>query len=397
MESLYLLKYGELSLKGGNRKEFELHVCRDIKSKLPDLDFKLQRVWQRLYLRPATDCSEDRCRRKIEQALARTFGIVGFAKSYVTAKDIEEIEEAAALLTQSLIKQGGIRFKIEARRSDKSFAYSSYDIACTLGDRLRRRFPQLIVDLKHPDWLIQVEVRKKVYVYGPDIKSPGGLPLGSSGSGLLLLSGGIDSPVAGYLMAKRGLHIDAVYYHTPPYTSEQSVQKVQELARALSLFATGLRLFVVPFTDIQLAVNRYAKKGETTLLVRAAMIRIAEILARREDYDCLITGESLGQVASQTVSSMHFTGSNTNLPVFRPLVGLDKEDIIRLAREIGTYETSILPYEDCCTLFAPQHPVVRPDFRRMVHSFEALHLEELIDSAAQTAAAHDTRDDKYSV
>ena len=383
VESLYLIKYGELSLKGKNRKDFELRLRDDIRAKLHDVPIRFRNEWGRLYLYPPEGEQAAQATRRIEQTLSRTFGMVGFAKSYVVSQDIEQIRQAACLLTEELRTARGNRFKIEARRSDKSFAYSSYQICCILGDTLRRRFPELEVDMNRPDWIIQVEVRSRVYLYGPPSKAPGGLPLGSSGRGLLLLSGGIDSPVAGYLSAKRGLAIDAVYYHTPPYTSEQARDKVLRLAEILSRYATGLRLWTVPFTEIQLSINKRARKQALTLLVRAAMMRIADRLAHRHGYDCLVTGESLGQVASQTVQSLHFTGSYTGLPLFRPLIGFDKAEIVELARQIETYRTSILPYQDCCSLFAPQHPDVRPNIDRMISTFRSLALEPLIRTAVE--------------
>jgi thiamine biosynthesis protein ThiI len=381
MDSLYLIKYGELSLKGKNRGDFESRLREDIRCKFEAMPIRLRKEWGRLYLYPPAQPSLEESAGTIEKILARTFGIVGFAKALVVSQDIEKMKTACTVLAGELIKSRGRRFKIEARRSDKSFAHSSYQICCILGDHLRSRYPDLKADMNRPDWVLQVEVRSRVYLYGPQIKAPGGLPCGASGRGLLLLSGGIDSPVAGYLMAKRGLALDAVYFHTPPYASEQAREKVQQLAGILSGYITGLRLWVVPFTAIQLKINGLARKEATTLLVRAAMMTIADRLARRHDHDCLVTGESLGQVASQTVQSLHFTGSYTQLPLFRPLIGMDKEEIIRAAQDIGTYQTSILPYEDCCTLFAPQHPEVRPKVDRMVSAFRSLGLEELIRAA----------------
>ena len=383
MDSLYLIKYGELSLKGKNRGEFEARLREDIRSKLAAVPIRLRKEWGRLYLYPPTGQKLEESAREIENTLARTFGIVGFAKSLVVAQDIEEIKKASTLLAEELAASRGKRFKIETRRSDKSFPHSSYEICCILGDHLRSRYPELQVDMNRPDWILQVEVRSRVYLYGPQIKAPGGLPSGVSGRGLLLLSGGIDSPVAGYLMAKRGLALDAVYFHTPPYTSEQAREKVQQLAGILSSYITGLSLWVVPFTAIQLKINGLARKEATTLLVRAAMMAIADRLAHLHDHDCLVTGESLGQVASQTVQSLHFTGSYTGLPLFRPLIGMDKEEIVRAAQDIGTYQTSILPYEDCCTLFAPQHPEVRPRVDRMVSAFRSLDLEDLLSTAVE--------------
>jgi len=383
MDSLYLIKYGELTLKGKNRGEFVNRLREDIRCKFQTMPIRLRKEWGRLYLYPPEGKQVEECARTIETILARTFGIVGFAKSFVVPQDLEQMKKASAVLAEELRASRGGRFKIEARRSDKSFAHSSYQICCALGDHLRSRFPELKVDMNRPDWILQVEVRSRVYIYGPQIEAPGGLPLGVSGRGLLLLSGGIDSPLAGYLMAKRGLALDAVYFHTPPYTSEQAREKVQLLARILSGYITGLRLWVVPFTPIQLKINELARKETTTLLVRAAMMAIADRLARLHGHDCLVTGESLGQVASQTVQSMHFTESYTQLPLFRPLIGMDKQEIIREARDIGTYATSILPYEDCCTLFAPEHPEVRPRVDRMVSAFRSLGMEELIREAVE--------------
>jgi thiamine biosynthesis protein ThiI len=378
MDFLYLIKYGELSLKGKNRGDFEARLREDIRSKFKGMPIRLRKEWGRLYLYPPAGQSVEECATTIEKNLARTFGIVGFAKSLVVPQDIEKMKTASAVLAEELMLSRGRRFKIEARRADKSYAHSSYRICCILGDHLRSRYPELQVDVNRPDWILQVEVRSRVYLYGPQIKAPGGFPVGASGRGLLLLSGGIDSPVAGYLMAKRGLALDAVYFHTPPYTSEQSKEKVRQLAGILRAYITGLRLWVVPFTAIQLKINGLARKEATTLLVRAAMMTIADRLAGLHNLDCLVTGESLGQVASQTVQSLHFTGSYTRRPLFRPLIGMDKEEIVQMAKDIETYQTSILPYEDCCTLFAPQHPEVRPRVDRMVSTFRSLGLEDLI-------------------
>jgi thiamine biosynthesis protein ThiI len=275
----------------------------------------------------------------------------------------------------------GPRFKIEARRSDKSFQLDSYGIACRLGQLLRERVPGLVVDLHHPDWVLNVEIRERAYLYGPPAHAPGGLPVGSSGRGLLLLSGGIDSPVAGWLLAKRGLAVDAVHFHTPPYTSGQSLQKVRELCRILSDYLGAMRLFLVPFTALQLRIRERADLEQSTLLIRACMVRAADSMARREGQGCLISGESLGQVASQTLPSLRFTGSMTGLPLLRPLIGMDKEEIVTLARRIGTFETSVQPYPDCCSLFAPPHPLVKPDQKRMLASFAALQAEPLLEQA----------------
>jgi thiamine biosynthesis protein ThiI len=377
VQSLYLIKYGELTLKGGNRGKFERRLCANIRHQLADPGASLDRRKGRLYLRTGVDP------RAVRRALAHTFGIVAFSEALQTEKEIDAIRAAALQLAEGLAALTGKRFKIEARRSDKSFALDSYGIACDLGELLRTRLPGLIVDLHRPDWVLNVEIRDRAYLYGPASAAPGGLPLGSSGKGLLMLSGGIDSPVAGYLMGKRGLQVDAIYFHTPPYTSEQARDKVVAIRRILSEYLLGIRLFVVPMTAVQMRIRERAPAEETTLLIRACMVKVAEAVALRAGYGCLISGESLGQVASQTLPAMRFTGGMASLPVLRPLIGMDKEEIVAQARRIGTFETSILPYPDCCTLFAPVHPLVRPDHERMLASFAALEVEPLLEQARQ--------------
>jgi thiamine biosynthesis protein ThiI len=377
VQNLYLIKYGELVLKGGNRGKFERRLCVNIRRQLADPGASLDRRKGRLYLRTGVEPQA------VRRALAHTFGIVAFSEALQTDKEIDAIRTAALRLAEGLAASTGKRFKIEARRSDKSFALDSYGIACDLGELLRTRLPDLVVDLHRPDWVLNVEIRDRAYLYGPESAAPGGLPLGSSGKGLLMLSGGIDSPVAGYLMGKRGLQVDAIYFHTPPYTSEQAREKVVAIRRILSEYLLGMRLFVVPMTAVQMRIRERAPAEETTLLIRACMVKVAEAVALRAGYGCLISGESLGQVASQTLPAMRFTGGMASLPVLRPLIGMDKEEIVAQARRIGTFETSILPYPDCCTLFAPVHPLVRPDHERMLASFAALEAEPLLEQARQ--------------
>lgn len=377
METLFLIKYGELSLKGNNRSLFEKRLCADIRRKLKKIDHKIKRHWGRIYVY----CREEDTVR-VSDALSRCFGIVSFSKAHRASKNIQAIEKAALVLTKGLLEDGkGERFKIEASRSDKSFSLNSYEIVCRLGDLIRSHFPGLVVDLYHPDWILNVEIRESAYLYGPETRSPGGLPLGSSGRAVLLLSGGIDSPVAGYLMGKRGLMFHALHFHTPPFTSQKALDKVMRITRLLSAYLTGITFTVVPFTDIQIRIKENAPEEEMTLLMRACMMHIAEKVALKSRCNALVTGESLAQVASQTVESLHFTGSVSSLPVFRPLIGLNKEEIVNMARIIGTYETSILPYEDCCTLFRPHHPLTRPCYHRMQHSYRSLEIEELLDEA----------------
>lgn len=323
---------------------------------------------------------------EIEGALSTTFGITGFAPVAVAPKKLPDIE-AAALETARKIRSrfSGGRFKIEARRSDKGFPLSSYEIACRLGDLLRREFPDLVVDVHEPDWVLHVEIREKALLFGPVSKGPGGLPVGTAGRGTLLLSGGIDSPVAGYRMAKRGLKLGAVYFHTYPFTSDEAREKVITLARTLSPYTVGLDLWIVDFTPLQLKIKEHCGEREITLIMRACMMKIAEAITLREGGQCLITGEALSQVASQTVESMRFTGSIPELPVLRPLVGLDKEEIIDQAHRIGTFDISVLPYDDCCTLFSPDRPLIRPDFDAMREVFEGLPFDGMFEEAASTA------------
>jgi thiamine biosynthesis protein ThiI len=379
MQSLYLIKYGELQLKGQNRGQFERRLCANIRRALGG-DAELERRHGRLLLRSTAAAPA------VRRVLERTFGIVGFSRALQVDKDPAQLSAAALELAPGLAAEHGQRFKIEARRSDKSFPLDSYGIACQLGALLREKVPGLVVDLHHPGWVLNVEIRERAYLYGPPSPAPGGLPVGSSGRGLLLLSGGIDSPVAGWLLAKRGLSVDAVYFHTPPYTSGEALQKVRQLCRILSEYLGAMRLFVVPFTALQLRIRERAPLEQSTLLIRACMVRAADCLARREGHGCLISGESLGQVASQTLPSLRFTGGMTGLPLLRPLIGMDKEEIVTLARRIGTFETSVLPYPDCCTLFAPPHPLVKPDQERMLASFAALEAEELLEQALRETA-----------
>jgi thiamine biosynthesis protein ThiI len=375
MEALFLVKYGELALKGKNRPYFEKKLVGDIQRKTAGVSVKIIRDRGRLYIYCGqTDTS------RIAEILSSTFGLVAFARTFKAEKDMPSIENAALALATKLLEDGN-RFKIKVRRLDKRFFLNSYQIACRLGDHLRFRLPELKVDLHNSDWILNVEIRDSVYLYGPEIPAPGGLPLGCSGKGLLLLSGGIDSPVAGYLMGKRGLKMDAVYFHTPPFTSQRVQDKVERLTDILSAYLSGITLYVVPFTDAQLRIKERAHREKATLLMRACMIKIAEKIACQSQCNCMVTGDSLGQVASQTPESLRFTAKIASLPIFQPLIGLDKQEIVNLARKIGTYETSILPYADCCSLFVPSRPLIRPEFHSMMNAYQSLEVEELLERA----------------
>jgi tRNA uracil 4-sulfurtransferase len=378
MKNFFLIKIGEISLKKGNRSSFEKQLRFNIKKKLTSHS-KITIHRGRFFLE-----TEEEDISNILYALKTTPGLVSFSRALKVDKEIEEIKKAALYFGRELVElHPSGTFKIESRRADKSFYYTSYELSALIGEYLLDELPSLKVDVHNPDWTLNIEIRDKAYVYGAQIKGTGGLPVGTAGKGMLLLSGGIDSPVAGYLMAKRGLRLDAVYFHTYPYTSDEALGKVKTLAEKIAPYLSGLSLFVVPFTDFQLLLKQKAKDEEVTLLMRAGMVKIAELISRKRDNVCLVTGESLGQVASQTVESINYTGSETDLIVFRPLIGMDKEDIIKIANSINTFETSILPFEDCCTIFSPKHPLLKPDSKKLKSSFIMLEGDTLLKEAAE--------------
>jgi thiamine biosynthesis protein ThiI len=378
-ETLFLVKYGEIALKKRNRPAFVKSLKESIRAKLPGREFSVHETFHRVFVRCSSADTSD-----VASALSRTFGVVSFCEAVRTPTEIGAIETASIALAKSYIAAGmGVRFKAEVRRAEKTFPLTSYEVACRVGDVLLTQFPELKVDVHNPQWVLFVEIREYAYLYGPSSSGPFGLPNGSSGKGLLLLSGGIDSPVAGWMMAKRGMGIDAVYFHSAPFTSEKARKKVETLARTLADWAPGIVLHVVHFTPVLARIKEKGAEDEVTLLLRACMMRFSTLLAERTQALCLITGESLGQVASQTVESMHFTGSLTTLPVFRPLVGMNKEEIISIAQKIATFETSNLPYPDCCVLFSPEHPLIHPDFRKMSLSYARLDIEQLLCDALE--------------
>ena len=388
MNAIYLIKFGELSLKKENRNFYEKKLKSNLRRNIEARDAQIKYTNGRFYVETPEENAP-----QIEKALSRTFGIVGFSRTRRVQKDIEIIKRTAKKVVETLQAEnpglaGTTSFKIEARRTDKSFKLNSYEIACEIGDYLIDQFEGLSVDVHSPDIKIYVEIREEAFIYGNPSRGPGGLPVGTAGRGLLMLSGGIDSPVAGHMMAKRGLKLDCVYFHAYPYTSEDALNKVKELTKILSPYIGGTNFFVVPFTETQLRINERALPQEVTLLMRAGMVKIAEILAHRNRAACLVTGESLSQVASQTLESITFTGSAAQMPVFRPLMGLDKEEIIQRARAVGTFETSILPYDDCCTIFTAEHPLLKPGMERMWKSWNSLEIEQLLTQAADKTERH---------
>ena len=380
---LFLVKYGEIALKRGNRGAFMKRLKDSIRERLPGREVDVYDTFQRVFVR----CDEQD-REGVSGALSRTFGVVSFCETLRVPAEISAVERAAEELARSF-QAAGPRFKAEVRRAEKTFPLTSYEIACRVGDVILSAFPDLKVDVHQPDWVITIEMREYAYLYGPSVRGPSGLPGGSSGRGLLLLSGGIDSPVAGWMMAKRGLALEAVYFHSAPFTSEKAREKVEDLVRTLAPWIPGLVLHVVPFTPVLARIKERSADEEVTLLLRACMMRFATLMAYQRRALCLVTGESLGQVASQTVESMGFTGSFTDLPVFRPLVGMNKDEIISVAEKLRTFDISNRPYADCCTLFAPEHPLVHPDAVKMRRSYERLEVEPLLEEAlkqAETAA-----------
>ena len=382
MYKAFLIKYAEIGIKGKNRHLFEEALVRQIWHALKDADgtFKVVRT---LSLHDALPICEFDYEETIE-ALKHVFGIAGISPVIV----LEELEFDALASTvteyiKNLYHDEKKTFKVNARRANKEYPMNSMELNCELGDRILVACPNLKVDVHHPDINLTVEVRKKIYVYSETISGPGGMPVGTNGSAMLLLSGGIDSPVAGYMIAKRGVTLDAVYFHAPPYTSERAKQKVVDLAKIVSRYSGPVRLHIVNFTDIQLYIYDKCPHDELTIIMRRYMMKIAEQFAEKDKALGLVTGESIGQVASQTMQSLVCTNEVCTMPVFRPLIGFDKQEIVDLALKIKTYDTSVLPYEDCCTIFVAKHPVTKPNINIIRRSEQ--NLQEKIDGMVRTA------------
>ena len=378
MKVTYLGKLGELTLKGSNIKSFENKLVRNVRDFLKHIPADISLRAGRLYL----EVDEQFCH-QAEYCLSHLIGITGWAKTVICDKTIASITKTVTELGKAAKENGAKTFKIEARRSDKSFELNSYEIMKTAASEL---FDNNIlkVDVKNPDITIYVEVREKCFVYTDSNKGCRGLPVGTSGKGLLLLSGGLDSPVAGYRMMRRGMKIECVYFHSYPYTSDEAQKKVEDLAKILSAYGLQTTLNIISFTDVQMLIKEKAPENWSTLALRMCMMQAASMLAKHINADCLITGESLGQVASQTLENMKVTESMAELPLLRPLVALDKEEIIETAVSIGTYETSILPYEDCCVLFSPRHPVLKAELNEAIDIYNKINPDELIQKAFDT-------------
>ena len=382
MFKAFLIKYGEIGIKGKNRHLFEDALVRQIKYALKPVDgeFQISKEQGRIYIEALTDYDYD----ETVESLQHVFGIVGICPVVLTEE--EGFDKLAADVVSYVDKRYPDKhktFKVNTRRARKSYPIPSMEVNAALGERLLAAFPEMTVDVHNPDILLNIEIRAKIIIYSEVIPGPGGMPVGTNGKGMLLLSGGIDSPVAGYMIAKRGVKIDAVYFHAPPYTSERAKQKVVDLARIVAKYTGPIYLKVVNFTDIQMYIYEKCPHDELTIIMRRYMMRIAEHFARETESLGLITGESIGQVASQTMQSLASTDEVCTMPVYRPLIGFDKQEIVELSKKIGTFETSILPYEDCCTIFVAKHPVTKPSLKVIRRS--ETHLKEQIEEMVKTA------------
>lgn len=378
MKKVMALSLGELVLKGKNRYKFVNKLISTIKRNLRNIDHgKIYQNMGKVYVEVVTDNEE-----KMINRLKHVFGIVYIAPCYVVETDKEKIEEAVIKIVDETLKKNPSykTFKVKTNRGDKSFPLNSMEISAKIGGVILKNF-DLRVDVHEPDFFVYCDLKKDTYIYVDKIKAHGGLPSGTNGRGLLLLSGGIDSPVAGFLMAKRGVLVDCLHFHSYPFTSERGEEKVKKLAEDISSFSGELTFYSVNILDIQKEININCPEDEMTIISRRFMMRIADKIARDNGYDCIITGENLGQVASQTIDGLKVTNDITDKLVFRPLIGMDKVNIIDIAKDIDTYETSILPFEDCCTVFLPKHPLLTPSVEGIEKSEEPLDCESLVDEA----------------
>ena len=379
MKEIILLKAGEIALKGLNRSVFEDRLAKNCKFRLKHLGrFQITRAQSTMYCEPL---DEDIDIDEAVETLQTVFGFSKMSRACVVEKDMDAIKAAAAEYLEPVLRDCRT-FKVEAKRSDKAFPLKSPAICAEVGGYLLSRFPHLRVDVHQPDFTVYVEIRdKNAYIHGPQLDGAGGMPVGSSGRAMLLISGGIDSPVAGHMMAKRGLELQAVHFAAPPYTSEYARQKVITLCREVGRYAGRIKLHVVGFTHVQEQIRDLCPEEYFTIIMRRYMMKIAERIAREEGCGALVTGESVAQVASQTLYALGCTDVATELPVLRPVIGMDKNEIIAVARRIGTFETSILPYEDCCTVFTPRHPRTSPKLREVLRAEERLDEEALLADA----------------
>ena len=382
MFSSFLIKYAEIGVKGKNRYMFEDALVKQIRHTLKrcDGEFAVRKSDGRIYVDAVSDFDYD----ETVAALQKVFGIAGICPMvYVEDEGFEKLGERVVKYIDEVYPDKHKSFKVAARRARKNYPLNSMEINMELGGMILDAYPEMSVDVHKPDIMLHVEIRDKIYIYSEIIPGPGGMPVGTGGKAMLLLSGGIDSPVAGYMIAKRGVKIDAVYFHAPPYTSERAKQKVIDLAKQVAQYTGPIYLHIINFTDIQLYIYDKCPHDELTIIMRRYMMRIAEHIAKETECLGLITGESIGQVASQTMQSLMATNEVCTLPVYRPLIGFDKMEIVGISEKIDTYETSILPYEDCCTIFVAKHPVTKPNLKFIQKHEE--NLAEKIDELVKTA------------
>ena len=378
----FLIKYAEIGIKGKNRYLFEDALIRQIRFALKGAegDFSVRKEMGRIYVEAEAAIDFD----EVTERLGRVFGISGICPMVqFDYKTFADIRDRVVDYVGKVHPEGNFTFKVQTKRANKGFPMESNEINAKLGEAILAAYPSLKVNVHEPDVFFYVEVRERANIYSGVIPGPGGMPVGTSGRALLLLSGGIDSPVAGYMTAKRGVAIDAVYFHAPPYTSERAKQKVVDLAKLVSRYSGPMKLHVINFTDIQLYIYDQCPHEELTIIMRRYMMRIAEAIAGEGDALALVTGESIGQVASQTLPSLACTGEVCDLPVIRPVIGFDKQEIVDIALKIGTFETSIQPFEDCCTIFVAKHPVIKPN-RKIIRRSEE-RLAEKIEEMVRTA------------
>ncbi len=382
MKEIILVRYGEIILKGLNRPVFEDKLISNIKSAIYKFGkAKVSKSQGRIYVEPE---DENYDFDQVLQKITNIFGVVSVSPVWKIDTDYEQIKNYSLKMAQDLVNQYGYKtFKVETKRGNKKFPMQSPEVSADVGGHIWENIPGLTVDVKNPDFIIFLEIRESSYVYSQIIKAHGGMPIGSNGKALLLLSGGIDSPVAGWMMAKRGVEIEAIHFYSYPYTSERAKQKVIDLAQIMSRYCGKIHLHIVPFTDIQLAINENCPEDQLTIIMRRIMMKISESIARKVDAMALITGESLGQVASQTMHALNCTDAAANMPVFRPLIGMDKVEVVDIARKIDTFDTSILPYEDCCTVFVAKHPQTKPKLEKILKSEAVFDFEPLIMTAIE--------------
>jgi len=386
MFTAFLIKYAEIGIKGRNRHLFEDALIQQIKYALKKCEgkFLIHKTQGRIHVDAQTEFDFD----EVVEHLQRVFGISGICPVvYVEDEGFEKLCDTVIQYIADVYPDRNKTFKVNARRARKNYPKESMAINMDMGEAILNAYPEMSVDVHNPDIMLNIEVREKIYIYSEIIPGPGGMPVGTGGKAMLLLSGGIDSPVAGYMIAKRGVKIDAVYFHAPPYTSDRAKQKVVDLARIVSRYTGPIYLHVINFTDIQLYIHEKCPHEELTIIMRRYMMRIAEHIAKETECQGLITGESIGQVASQTMSSLIATNEVCELPVYRPLIGFDKQEIVEVSEKIGTFETSIQPFEDCCTIFVAKHPVTKPNVN-VIRKHER-YLDEKIDELVKTALETD--------